>query len=64
MKKRNFYKEWQAKPKVEPEEVVTTCVTVPMAVLEKWDPAPKIEHKQYIDSCIVVPARMLEFEEN
>ena len=30
-----FYKEWQAKPKVEPKEVITTCVTVPMAVLEK-----------------------------
>lgn len=30
-----FYKEWQAKPKVEPKEVITTCVTVPMAVLEE-----------------------------
>ena len=29
-----FYKEWQAKPKVEPEEVVTTCVSVPAAILE------------------------------
>lgn len=29
-----FYKEWQAKPKVEPKEVVTTCVSMPMAILE------------------------------
>lgn len=29
------FKEWEKPPKVEPEEVVTTCVTVPMAVLEK-----------------------------
>ena len=29
-----FYKEWQAKPKVEPKEVVTTCVSVPVAILE------------------------------
>lgn len=29
-----FYKEWQAKPKVEPEEIITTCVSVPAAILE------------------------------
>lgn len=29
-----FYKEWQAKPKVEPKEVITTCVSVPMVILE------------------------------
>lgn len=29
-----IYKEWQAKPKVEPEEVVTTCVSVPVAILK------------------------------
>lgn len=29
-----FYKEWQAKPKVELKEVITTCVSVPAAILE------------------------------
>ena len=29
-----FYKEWQAKPKAEPKEIITTCVSVPAAILE------------------------------
>lgn len=27
-------KEWEKPPKAEPQKVITTCVTVPMAILE------------------------------
>ena len=33
-KAEKYYKEWQSKPKVEPQDVVTTCVSVPIAILE------------------------------